>query len=511
MNKSVLIFLAFIFSVTAGERPNIVILMADDVGYSDLGCFGGEIKTPHLDSLAEGGVRFTNFYSENMCWVSRASLLTGSYHRASLQDKGIHPAAVTLPEVLRNNGYKTFITGKWHLSSKKFPSPLDRGFDHFYGIPGGASSFFAPFQLTRDRKLIVEEYRIPDYYFTNAISDNAANWIKETNSSQPLFLYVAYTAAHWPLHAFEKDIKPYKGKYSNGWDKIREERITRMKQMKILDQNVELSPRDPEVKAWADAPNKEWEQRRMEVYAAQLSVMDEGIGRIVKALKDSGRYENTLIFFTVDNGACHVEYEKSRKGSYLPLKTRDGREMKPGNIPGLMPGPEDTYQSYGISWANMSNTPFRYFKKYDHEGGIRTPMITHWPAKIKDKGLLNRTTAHLIDIMPTLLDITDLKLPEKSHGKETMPMDGISLKNFLTGEGEVKVRENLFFHHALGKALIKGDWKLVAVNKNKWELYNLSEDPVELIDLSDANSAKLRELIKEWELMSHKMSTKNKR
>ena len=508
MYKFLVFLILFSIYSSAQERPNIVILMADDVGYSDIGCFGGEIKTPHLDSLAEGGLRFTNFYSENMCWVSRASLLTGSYHRASFTKEGLHPAAVTLPEILKQQNYKTFVTGKWHLGGKTFPSPLDRGFDHFYGIPGGASSFFAPDKLTRDRTLIEEEFKDPKYYFTDAISDNAAKWIKESDKNTPVFIYIAYTAAHWPLHAFDEDVEPYKGKYAMGWDKVREERFARMQKMNILPPNSKLTPRHSEVKAWADAPHKEWEQRRMEVYAAQLTVMDEGIGRIIKALKDTGRFDNTLMLFTIDNGGCHVEYTKDRKGSYLPEKTRDGKKMIPGNIPGLMPGPENTYQSYGISWANMSNTPFRYFKKYDHEGGIRTPMIAHWPAKIKEKGKLVRTPAHLVDIMPTILDLNELKLPNKSHGKEVMPIDGISLKASLIGEGKQQSRENIFFHHALGKALRKGDWKIVGINKKKWELYNLAEDPVELNDLSKSNPEKLKEMISEWEAMSKKMAKK---
>lgn len=494
----------------AQERPNIIILMADDVGYSDIGCFGGEIKTPNLDSLAAGGLRFTNFYSENMCWVSRASLLTGSYHKASLAKGGIHPAAVTIPEALKPLNYKTYITGKWHLGGKTFPGPLDRGFDHFYGILDGAASFFAPHELTRDRKKIEEEFKDPNYYFTNAISDNAVRWIKETDKEKPVFLYAAYTAAHWPLHAFEKDINKYKGLYAKGWDKIREERFERMQKMKLLPENSKLTPRHPEVKAWEDAENKEWEQRRMEVYAAQLTVMDEGIGRIVQALKDSGRYENSLIFFTIDNGGCHVEYPKDRKGSYLPLKTRDGKEMFPGNIPGLMPGPENTYQSYGISWANMSNTPFRFFKKYDHEGGIRTPMIAHWPAKIKNKGEMVRRPTHLVDIMPTILDITEAGLPEQSHGKKPMPFDGMSIKKALLGEEGQLEHKSIFFYHASGKALRKGNWKLVAVTKKKWELYNLADDPVEMNDLAAKMPEKLKEMIAEWESISAEMIRKNK-
>ena len=509
-----LVVLLFFVSVLAADnsKPNIVIIMADDVGYSDIGSFGGEIKTPHLDSLADNGLRFTNFYSENMCWVSRACMLTGSYHKASLQNKGIHPAAVTLPELLKTKGYKTFLTGKWHLESKRFPSPLDRGFDHFYGTPGGAASFFAPYNLTRDRKIINEEYDDPDYYFTDAISDNAAKWIKETDKDTPVFINVAYTAAHWPLHAFDEDIEKYKGKYAMGWDKIREQRLKRMKAIGIVDETVELSPRHEKVKAWEETPNKEWEQRRMEVYAAQLTVMDEGIGRMIQALKDSGRFENTLIFFTIDNGGCHVEFDKDRKGSFLPKQTRDGKPMTPGNLSGVMPGPENTYQSYGYGWANMSNTPYRYFKQYGFEGGIRTPMIAHWPAAIKAKGKLVKSPTHLVDLMPSIMDIVGVELPEKSFEKSSMPQDGSSVKQTLLEPEKIRTATPLFFDHAKGRALRLGDWKIVLskekVASKDWQLYNLTQDPVEVNDLAKINPEKLQQLINEWQRLSQLMNKK---
>jgi arylsulfatase A-like enzyme len=432
-------------------------------------------------------------------------------HKASLLNGEIHPAAVTLPELLKSHGYKTHIAGKWHLGGKKFPSPLDRGFDHFYGILGGASSFFAPYKLTRDRKLITDEYKKPDYYFTNAVSDTAVNWIKKADKETPLFLYVAYTAAHWPLHAFEKDIEPYKGKFAKGWDKLREERFKRMQELDVLPPNASLSPIHPDVKSWDNVENKSWEQRRMEVYAAQLTVMDEGVGRIVSALKEKGRFDNSLIFFNIDNGGCHVEFSSKRKGAFLPKKTRAGGKMIPGNIPEVMPGPENTYQSYGMNWANLSNTPYQYFKKYDHEGGIRTPMIVHWPAKIKARGKLIRSPAHLVDIMPTLLEISGISLPEKSYGKTRMELDGVSFKAELLDEGNSKKRKSIFFHHAVGRALRTGNWKIVSKDKRVWELYNLAQDPVELKDLSATNSEKLQEMVAEWEKISKEMIRKNKK
>ena len=492
--------------ITHADRPNVVIIMADDMGYSDIGCFGGEIRTPNLDRLAEGGLRFTNFYSENMCWVSRAALLTGIYHRTSMVNSSLHPRCVTLPETLSASNYHTIICGKWHLAGKNSSVyPLDRGFQSFYGILGGASSFFAPYSLSRNRKNVEAEAKSdPDYYFTNAISDEAVKLIKGTKSDRPVFLNLTYTAAHWPLHAPEKDIAKYSGKYAMGWDALRQQRLKRMKSLGILPDSIGLSPRHEKVPAWEDADQKEWQQRRMEVYAAQVTIMDTGIGRVIEALKQTGRFENTLVFFTIDNGGCHVEYGTGRKGYYLPTKTRDGKPMKPGNIPGLMPGPEDTYQSYGYGWANASNTPYRLFKQFDHEGGIRTPMIAHWPKGISQRGQLVRTVSHLIDIMPTVLEVTGAEAAAEINGKKAIERDGQSLAPAFKGE-TVPDHETLFFHHAKGRALRYKGWKLVSSSRKKWELYNLNVDPLELNDLSKKKTDRLKELVAIWESESKRL------
>jgi arylsulfatase len=247
----------------------------------------------------------------------------------------------------------------------------------------------------------------------------------------------------------------------------------------------------------------------MEVYAAQVTAMDRGIGKIVKALKETNRLDNTLILFTIDNGGCHVEYTPDRKGDYLPEQTRDGRPMRPGNLPDIMPGPEDTYQSYGHGWANASNTPYRFFKQYDHEGGIRTPMIAHWPRGITDKGKLVPTLSHLIDIMPTVLDVTDAKLPEDVGDKTPIKMDGRSLAGTFKGQ-QVSGQETLFFHHAKGRALRHGNWKLVAENKKPWELYNLQSDPLELRNLAGEMSEKANELEKIWQSESDRLAEQAK-
>ena len=487
-------------NVLQAAPPNIVVIMADDMGYSDLGCFGGEIRTPNLDRLAEGGLRFSNFYSENMCWVSRAALLTGIYHKTSMVNSQLHSKCVTLPEALGRAGYQTRMSGKWHLAGKKNTTyPNDRGFQDFYGILGGAASFYAPFSLSRNRRNVeVEANSNPDYYFTDAISAEAVRMVEQAEAEKPLFLYVAYTAAHWPLHAKEKDIAKYAGHYASGWDELRKERLARMKKLGIVNESLPLSPRHPNVPAWADEENGKWQQRRMEVYAAQVSVMDRGIGQIVESLRRTGRFENTLVLFTVDNGGCHVEYTPARRGSYLPEKTRDGRPVRPGNLPEIMPGPEDTYQSYGYGWANASNTPYRMFKQFDHEGGIRTPMIAHWPKGVSRKGTIIQSVSHLIDIMPTVLEVTGIESPGIIDGTPAIARDGHSLAAAFRGE-ELAGHQTLFFQHARGRALRHGKWKLVSmISKKKWELYDLEVDPLELHDLATEEPGRVKQLAAMW-------------
>ncbi len=488
------------------KRPDVVVIMADDMGYSDLGCFGGEIRTPNLDRLADSGLRYTNFYSENMCWVSRAALLTGIYHKTSMINNSIHPKCVTLPEALLASGYQTRMSGKWHLAGKPYRIfPNDRGYEEFYGILGGASSFFAPAFLTRNRKNVeTEAYQDPEYYLTDAISREAARMIRAAHDKQPLFLSVAYTAAHWPLHAKQADIKEYQGEYAMGWDKLRERRLAKMKELGIVKANVSLSVRHSKVPAWDKETNQAWQQRRMEVYAAQVTSMDRGVGEIVRALKETGRLENTLILFTVDNGGCHVEYHPDRKGDFLPIKTRDGRLMRPGNIPQIMPGPEETYQSYGFGWANLSNTPYRQFKQFDHEGGVRTPMIACWPNGISAQGRLVESVAHLIDLMPTVLEVTKTKIPATIQSGVPIPMDGQSIADSFSGK-EVSAQRTLFFHHAKGRALRHGSWKLVSLSKKKWELYNLADDPVEEDNLADRLPEKVKELAAIWQSESQRL------
>ena len=483
--------------------PDIVVIIADDIGYSDFGCYGGETGTPEIDKLAANGIRFTQFYVENMCNPTRTALLTGQYHLKGYSN----PHNITIAEGLAMKGYKNYAVGKWHNYGENFDkydarnAPRERGFDHFYGTPMGAGSFFAPLRLSRDGQDIEEEWQNDeDFYYTDAIADNAVRYISQAPPDTPLYLHVAFTAAHWPLHAKEEDIKKQSGKYDIGWDSLRGIRYERMKQLGVISPDTRLSERDPNVPAWEDVEDKAWQVRRMEVYAAQISSMDRGIGRIMEALKSSGRLENTLLMIMVDNGGCHVEYDTERKGSFLNDSTRDGRPLVPGNIPGLMPGTEETFQSYGYGWANLSNTPFRLFKQYSHEGGIKVPLIVHWPAAIPGKGLITGEVAHVTDILPTLFDAAGVQYPEKFQDREISPPDGRSMLPLLQGK-ETGERQYLCWSHNHGQAVRKGKWKLVRQDKRPWELYDLIADPSERNDLAEKNHEiviELEALFQQW-------------
>lgn len=491
------------FAARKSKRPNIVLIMSDDMGISDLGCYGGEIDTPNLDALAAGGLKFKNFYCEPMCIPARATLLTGIYENKSLikgQDgQRLRTSSLSIGEVLKSAGYATAMSGKWHLGGGD-NIPYNRGFDKYFGTIYGAGSFFAPLSLMRDDKNAEHEYMAEDFYYTDAIADNAVDYINQTPSRKPLMLYVAYTAAHWPLHARPADIEKYKGKYAMGWDELRRQRFGRMKRLGVIDGKTKLSPRDPDVPAWKDQPHKDWQQRRMEVYAAQIDSMDRSIGRIIDALRETGRLDDTIVMFTTDNGGCHVEYGPNRKGEFLNETTRDGIPLKPGNIPGLMPGAEDTFQSYGRGWANASNTPYRMFKLYAHQGGIRNPLIVHWPNGIKPglRGTFCDRAAHMIDIMPTILEAADARHPASAANKDVQAMDGKSFLPALFGK-KLPPHDPMFWKWASGKAVIDGKWKLASRDKKPWELYNLEDDPTELNDLADRHPEKAKHLESMWD------------
>jgi len=482
------------------HRTNLVLIVGDDIGYADLSPYGSEIETPNLERLAHDGLRFTRFHVANMCVPTRASLLTGVYHHLALDEKRtLRPEAVTIAELLGQSGYSTYMAGKWHLSKPgNFDGlPLQRGFQHFYGTILGAASYFAPASLMRDNEDASADYQRPDFYYTDAISDAAAEFVRQAPENKPLFLYVAYTAAHWPLHAPEEEIAKHKGRYAEGWDKLRDARYERMKELGVIDPSWELSPRHPDVPPWSRVKNKEWQQRRMEVYAAQITRMDQGIGRILEALEVSGRLENTLILFLTDNGACHVEYAPDRKGPYLPETTRDGRPVRPGNLPEIMPGPEDTFQSYGYGWANAGNTPFRWFKQYDHEGGIHVPLIAYWPGEITKPGGLSREVSHVIDIAPTLLEVAGVRHPSRFEGRRVLRMDGKSLVPVLRGERR-RGHDALFWKWNHGRAVRRDQWKLVAIDDGPWELYDIERDGTELHNVAEEHPQIVDALARLW-------------
>ena len=484
-------------------RPNIVIIIADDIGYSDFGCYGGEIRTPNVDRIAERGIRFTDFHCENMCAPTRTALLTGRYHLG-----GINVNRVTIPEALGSAGYRTCMSGKWHYVGGGGVTPNGRGFQKFFGTMSGCGSFFAPIFLKRDGEDAEHEWADdPDFYYTDAISDNAVTYIDRTPKDTPLFLYVAYTAAHWPLHALPEDIERYKGKYAMGWDELRVRRLKRMKQLGVVKADAPMSPREPNVPAWTDEKNKAWQERRMEVYAAQIDRMDQGIGRIVAALEKAGRLDNTLLMFTLDNGGCHVEYTPNRKGGWLNEKTRAGVPLRVGNLPEIMPGPEDTWQSYGRGWANASNTPYRMFKQYDHEGGIRVPLVVQWPKVISRGGAVTGQVGHAIDFLPTALDVAGVEYPTKFNGNEIRPVEGKSLLPIFQGKRRAP-HDVLFWKFAHGGAVRQGKFKLVRSDRNPWELYDVEADPVELTDLAQKMPEKVRQLEALWQEWSKRDAKK---
>jgi arylsulfatase A-like enzyme len=518
-------------------RPNILVILSDDMGYSDLGCYGGEIATPNLDTLASKGLRFTQFYNNARCCPTRASLLTGLYpHQAGVghmtEDKGqdgyrgvLNRQSVTIPEVLRPAGYRTYMCGKWHVTrfigKDADPStwPLGRGFEKFYGTLAGAGSFYDPSTLCRQNTFITPlndpEYRPDSYYYTDALSDNAVSYLRQHRTEspeKPFFLYVAYTAAHWPMHAPKEAIDKYKGRFDSGYAPVREGRLRRMKEIGLVPTNTPLSPGSDD---WAAVPDKAWEARGKEVFAAMVETMDAGIGRIVAQLKANGQFDNTLILFLQDNGACAETMGRTDRAkdsgnlapmgpdqlqtkSQPPMQTRDGRWVKTG--PSVMPGPADTYIAYGRGWANVSNTPFREYKHWTHEGGISTPLIAHWPLGIRGDraSRLERQPGHLIDLMATCVDLAGATYPTEVSGQAIKPREGVSLRPAFDGEPLARTQP-LFWEHESNRAVREGDWKLVAKENEPWELYNIVADRIESHDLAASEPSKAKELAAKWD------------
>jgi len=517
------------------QRPNIILIMSDDMGYSDIGCYGGEIHTPNLDQLAEKGLRFTQFYNSARCCPTRACLLTGLYpHQAGMGHMtndyglpgytgGINGPCVTIAEAIKTAGYATYMSGKWHVTrhikpkseADKYNWPLQRGFDRFYGTIFGAGSFYDPVSLTRGNQPISPtadpQYQPETFYYTDAISDHAVRFVREHNTPGPFFMYVAYTAAHWPMHALPQDIAKYKGKYDGGYKPIREARFERMKKMGLIDPSWQLSD---QVGHWDQTENQAWEARCMEVYAAMVDSMDQGIGRIVEALKKTGQFDNTLILFLQDNGGCAESYDRSASESsapdtpltpmapdelqqdMIPKKTRDGQPVRMG--PGAMPGPADTYISYGRAWANVSNTPFREYKHWVHEGGIATPLIAHWPGGIVRHGELESQPGHLIDIMATCVDVAGAEYPTTYKQKKIIHTEGVSL--VATFDGRSLPDRAIYFEHEGNRAMRMDKWKLVAKGpEGPWELYDMTADRTETNNLAEKEPDYVNRMAAIWE------------
>ena len=556
--KNICLLLVFIcmnqFSILAQKqslkKPNVIVILTDDMGYSDIGCFGSEIRTPNIDRLAANGLAFTKFYNTSRCSPSRASLLTGLYpHQAGMghlstenyKEAGytddLSKNAVTMAEVFQQAGYATYMAGKWHIAkniSKQGDQsnwPCQRGFQRFFGTLNGSGSFYDPGTLISNNTFIAPS---KDFYYTNAISDTAVKFINENPKEKSFFFYIAYTAAHWPMHAPESEVQKYKGMYDKGWDATREQRFQKLKKLGIISQNALLTERGVTIPAWENEPLKDWQVRRMEVYAAMIDIMDQGIGRIISALEQKGELENTIIFYMHDNGGCAEPLdsdqpekpltEEQKKGKAYsfdsvfigkkPVYNRAGAFIRSGKP--VMPGNDNTWVAYGEEWANVSNTPFRLYKHWAHEGGIATPLIVHWPKGIKAKAELRTQPGHLIDIMATCIDIAGINYPTVFNGNAIQSHEGKSLLPAF--KNKTIKRDFIFWEHEGNRAIRSNNWKLVskaqknkvftAADENAWELYDMEKDPTETNNLAEKYPEKVKSMAAMWEQEANRTKAK---
>ncbi|MDZ8117025.1 arylsulfatase [Pontiella agarivorans] len=479
-------------TVPAANQPNIILIMADDMGYSDIGCYGGEIDTPNIDRLAAEGMRFRQFYNNAKCTTTRASLMSGLYPQLDKKGKPfLSDDMLTLPQAMKLAGYRTILSGKWHLGNSSGHLPIDRGFDESYGLFDGCCNFFDPARpiptskkkkvrwFGRNRTRITE---FPaDFYATDAFTDHALNEIRQAVAAdQPYFLHLAYTAPHFPLHAKPVDIEKYKGRYAAGWAALRKERHQRMIELGIIAPDVKLSDADPEATAWTGRAE---DQRLMEVYAAMIDCMDQNIGRVLSLLDETGTAENTVIFFLSDNGASAEDY--------------DADYVKGAEI-----GSVDSYRVVHPSWANAQNTPFRKFKLNGHEGGICTPFIVRWPGNVQ-AGSWNDSVAHIIDIEPTLMKLAGLD-PNTDVPAGKRPLEGEVFLAAFSGE-RIERSKPFFMEFKGNRAVRDGDWKAAYFNKTKkWELFNLAQDRSECVDLAADYPEKLKALTGAWDQWAEK-------
>ncbi len=500
------------------------------MGWSDLGCFGGEVETPNIDALANGGVRFTNFYNTGRCCPTRAALLTGVYpHQAGLGRMTFRTDApgyqgelgrnvVTIAEVLKAAGYQTGMVGKWHLSlteergehmrhlnnqeiyetfADPATYPVGRGFDEHYGVIWGVVNFFDPFSLVDGVEPIRE---VPDdFYLTDALSDRAVDMVgRFAEQEEPFFLYLAHCAPHWPLHALPEDIAKYEEVYHVPWRELREARYQRQLEMGLLDANTAPLSQQEGGTPWVEHPHQDWEARRMACHAAMIDRVDQGVGRLVARLRETGELDNTLILVLSDNGASREE--PGNPGFDRVSQTREGEEIVyygGDSHRDILPGSETTYAGIGPRWANLANTPFRQFKATQYEGGIRTPLIVHWPGGSgMDPGSITTQPGHVIDIMATCVDVAGAEYPAENAGHEILPMEGQSLWEALHGAHPPRT---LYFEHFGARAIRDGDWKLVSPPTGDWELYDLATDATETTNLAESHAGEVERLSTMWQ------------
>jgi arylsulfatase A-like enzyme len=507
------------------QRPNIVLVVADDMGFSDIGCFGSEIPTPNLDLMAARGTRLTQMYNGARCCPSRAALLTGVYaqqagighmvetgtedlpgYRGRLSDR-----TVTIAEVLHDAGYQTGMVGKWHvggpmpIASDGTPKidaslhPMDRGFGQFWGTLMGAGSYYSPTSLLDGRRPVGDWAGEPidDFYYTDMIGERSARMAEQLAAGgDPFFLYVAHVAPHWPLHAPDRDIEAVSDRYGGGWNALRAARHESLVAAGLLAGTWRVSPPDPTVPAWDEAGDQSWERQRMRVYAAQVMALDRAVGTLLAALERLGVADNTLVMFVSDNGGCAEQLGGEGSPPIRPRRTRSGGTLHPGNVPGLRPGGEDTYMSYGPGWAYASNSPFRYYKHWVHEGGISTPCVAQWPAQMP-AGTVSHDPAHLVDIMATCVDAAGAVYPAQRGGEAIVPLEGQSLRSALEGRRSDRVGA-IFWEHEGNRAVRLGDLKAVAEHGRPWELYRMDLDRTETSDLALSHPADVRRLTSLW-------------
>ncbi len=494
------------------RRPNVILILADDIGFANLGHMGSEIRTPNIDAMARQGAVLTSMYNCARCCPTRASLLTVLYpHQAGIGHMGanlgtaayqgdLRDDAATIEERLHANGYRTLMSGKWHVGGDLWakrvdkwrpgdpdrPTPLQRGFDRFYGILDGVANFFSPHCIFEDD----QQFHVSptDYYFTDAITDKAIGMMEESVSlAQPFFLYLAHATPHWPMHAHEEDIARYDGIYDKGWDAVRTARHEEMLSRGVLQHRWNISPRDPGAPAWRDVSHRDWEASRMAVYAAMVYRMDHSIGRVFDTLKRLGQYEDTVVMFLSDNGGCAEFMAEDGWAKFMPDSHNDGRKIEMGNRPSVRPGGPLTYMSYDLPWANVSNAPLRSFKHWVHEGGISTPLVVQWPGRTKP-ATISHAPCHVSDILPTIMEVTSSPMLDTVGERMVQPVDGESFLPLLAGRPWTR-GQPIAWEHEGNCAIRRGNLKLVRRFDHPWELYDKERDRTELHDLAPRNDS----------------------